>query len=381
MEKNKRNNLKEIAPVFFKLGLFAFGGPAAHIAMMEEEIVRKRKWMDHSHFLDLMGATNLIPGPNSTEMTMHCGYVRGGVLGLFIAGVCFIFPAVILTGFLAYLYVEFGQIPSVEPFIAGIKPAILAVILGAVFKLGKKALKNWQLGVLAVLVILVSFLGVNEVTALLSAGLLGGLFFYGINEPSETNNKRIFQVIGIPLISPLIAKTVLSTSKIFWIFLKVGSVLYGSGYVLFAYLKGELVEPGYLHMNELIDAIAVGQFTPGPVLSTATFIGYQLGGFGGAIAATLGIFLPSFLFVWILNPLITRLRKNKFLGYFLDSVNVSAVAIMVVVLLEMSYETIINWQTAVIALLGLFFVFGPKKLTSIWIVIGGSALGYVLSLI
>jgi len=381
MEKNKRNNLKEIAQVFFKLGLFAFGGPAAHIAMMEEEIVRKRKWMDHSHFLDLMGATNLIPGPNSTEMTMHCGYVRGGVLGLFIAGVCFIFPAVILTGFLAYLYVEFGQIPSVEPFIAGIKPAILAVILGAVFKLGKKALKNWQLGVLAVLVILVSFLGVNEVTALLSAGLLGGLFFYGINEPSETNNKRIFQVIGIPLISPLIAKTVLSTSKIFWIFLKVGSVLYGSGYVLFAYLKGELVEPGYLHMNELIDAIAVGQFTPGPVLSTATFIGYQLGGFGGAIAATLGIFLPSFLLVWMLNPLITRLRKNKFLGYFLDSVNVAAVAIMVVVLLEMTYETIINWQTAVIALLGLFFVFGQKKLSSIWIVIGGSALGYVLSLI
>ena len=381
MENNKKQNLIEIAQVFLKLGLFAFGGPAAHIAMMEEEIVRKRKWMDHSHFLDLMGATNLIPGPNSTEMTMHCGYVRGGVLGLFIAGVCFIFPAVILTGFLAYLYVEFGQIPSVEPFIAGIKPAILAVILGAVFKLGKKALKNWQLGVLAVLVILVSFLGVNEVTALLSAGLLGGLFFYGINEPSETNNKRIFQVIGIPLISPLIAKTVLSTSKIFWIFLKVGSVLYGSGYVLFAYLKGELVEPGYLHMNELIDAIAVGQFTPGPVLSTATFIGYQLGGFGGAIAATLGIFLPSFLFVWMLNPLITRLRKNKFLGYFLDSVNVSAVAIMVVVLLEMTYETIINWQTAVIALLGLFFVFGQKKLSSIWIVIGGSALGYVLSLI
>lgn len=381
MENNKKQNLIEIAQVFLKLGLFAFGGPAAHIAMMEEEIVRKRKWMDHSHFLDLMGATNLIPGPNSTEMTMHCGYVRGGVLGLFIAGVCFIFPAVILTGFLAYLYVEFGQIPSVEPFIAGIKPAILAVILGAVFKLGKKALKNWQLGVLAVLVILVSFLGVNEVTALLSAGLLGGLFFYGINEPSETNNKRIFQVIGIPLISPLIAKTVLSTSKIFWIFLKVGSVLYGSGYVLFAYLKGELVEPGYLHMNELIDAIAVGQFTPGPVLSTATFIGYQLGGFGGAIAATLGIFLPSFLLVWMLNPLITRLRKNKFLGYFLDSVNVAAVAIMVVVLLEMTYETIINWQTAVIALLGLFFVFGQKKLSSIWIVIGGSALGYVLSLI
>ena len=381
MEKNKRNNLLEIAQVFFKLGLFAFGGPAAHIAMMEEEIVRKRKWMDHQHFLDLMGATNLIPGPNSTEMTMHCGYVRGGVKGLFIAGFCFIFPAVILTGLLAFLYVEFGQVPQIEPFISGIKPAILAVILGAVFKLGKKALKNWQLAVLAGLVILVGFLGVNEVTALLSAGLLGGLFFYSINELKGSDSKRILPVIGIPFLSPIIAKTVLSTSKIFWTFLKVGSVLYGSGYVLFAYLKGELVEPGYLQMNELIDAIAVGQFTPGPVLSTATFIGYQLGGFGGAIAATLGIFLPSFLFVWMLNPLITKLRKNKFLSYFLDSVNVAAVAIMVVVLLEMSYETIINWQSAIIACLGIFFVFGPKKLSAIWIVIGGSVLGYFLSFI
>lgn len=381
MEKNKRNNLLEIAQVFFKLGLFAFGGPAAHIAMMEEEIVRKRKWMDHQHFLNLMGATNLIPGPNSTEMTMHCGYVRGGVKGLFIAGFCFIFPAVILTGFLAFLYVEFGQVPQIEPFISGIKPAILAVILGAVFKLGKKALKNWQLAILAGLVILVSFLGVNEVTALLSAGLLGGLFFYGINELKGSDSKRILPVIGIPFLSPIIAKTVLSTSKIFWTFLKVGSVLYGSGYVLFAYLKGELVEPGYLQMNELIDAIAVGQFTPGPVLSTATFIGYQLGGFGGAIAATIGIFLPSFLFVWMLNPLITKLRKNKLLSYFLDSVNVAAVAIMVVVLLEMSYETIINWQSAIIACLGIFFVFGPKKLSTIWIVIGGSALGYFLSYI
>ena len=381
MEKSKKHNLLEIAQVFFKLGLFAFGGPAAHIAMMEEEIVRKRKWMDHGHFLDLMGATNLIPGPNSTEMTMHCGYVRGGVLGLFIAGFCFIFPAVILTVFLAFLYVEFGQIPAIEPVISGIKPAILAVILGAVFKLGKKALKNWQLGILATLVIGASFSGVNEVTALLSAGLLGGLFFYGLNEASTNQNKKFIPIVAIPFLSPLVAKTVLSTSKIFWIFLKVGSVLYGSGYVLFAYLKGELIEPGYLQMNELIDAIAVGQFTPGPVLSTATFIGYQLGGFGGAIAATIGIFLPSFLFVWMLNPLITRLRKNKFLGYFLDSVNVAAVAIMVVVLFEMSYETIINWQTAIIAILGLFFVFGPKKLSSIWIVIGGSALGYVLSLI
>ena len=378
---SNKQKLIEIAQVFFKLGLFAFGGPAAHIAMMEEEIVRKRKWMDHAHFLDLMGATNLIPGPNSTEMTMHCGFVRGGVVGLFVAGFCFIFPAVVLTLILAYLYVQFGQIPALDPFISGIKPAILAVILGAIFKLGKKALKNWPLGIIGGLVILISFLGVNEVTALLSAGIFGGLFFYGVNKLQALDTKSFFPLVSLTISVPLISKTVLSSSNIFWIFLKVGAVLYGSGYVLFAYLKGELVEPGYLQMSELIDAIAVGQFTPGPVLSTATFIGYQLGGFGGALAATIGIFLPSFLFVWMLNPLITRLRKNKFLGFFLDSVNIAAVAVMAIVLLEMSVETLINWQNYVVAIFGLLSVFGPKKLSSIWIVVGGSFLGFLLSLI
>jgi chromate transporter len=375
-----QQKLIEIAQVFLKLGLFAFGGPAAHIAMMEEEIVRKRKWMDHSHFLDLMGATNLIPGPNSTEMTMHCGYVRGGVKGLFVAGFCFIFPAVVLTLLLAYFYVQFGQIPEVEPFIEGIKPAVLAIILGAVFKLGKKALKNWQLGGIGALVIMASYLGVNEVTALLSAGLFGGLFFYGMNQAKSNTHRSILHFLPLSISVPIVSKTLMSSSNIFWIFLKVGAVLYGSGYVLFAYLKGELVEPGYMQMNELIDAIAVGQFTPGPVLSTATFIGYQLGGFGGAIAATLGIFLPSFLFVWMLNPLVARLRKSTFLGFFLDSVNVAAVAIMVFVLAEMTLETVANWQNGVVAILGLLCVFGPKKISSVWIVLGGSILGFFLSL-
>ncbi len=375
-----QQKLIEIAQVFLKLGLFAFGGPAAHIAMMEEEIVRKRKWMDHAHFLDLMGATNLIPGPNSTEMTMHCGYVRGGVAGLVVAGFCFIFPAVVLTLLLAYFYVQYGQIPEVEPFINGIKPAVLAVILGAVFKLGKKALKNWQLGGIGVIVIMASYVGVNEVTALLSAGLFGGLFFYGMHQAKSNTHRSILPFLPLSISVPLVSKILVSSSNIFWIFLKVGAVLYGSGYVLFAYLKGELVEPGHMQMNELIDAIAVGQFTPGPVLSTATFIGYQLGGFGGAIAATLGIFLPSFLFVWMLNPLIARLRKSTFLGFFLDSVNVAAVAIMVFVLYEMTLETIANWQNGVVAILGLLCVFGPKKIGSVWIVLGGSILGFFLSL-
>lgn len=388
MKKNK--NIIEVAQVFFKLGLFAFGGPAAHVAMMEDEIVTKRKWMDRQHFLDLMGATNLIPGPNSTEMTMHCGYQRAGVLGLFVAGFCFIFPAVVTTCILAYLYVEYGTLPQVEQFVFGIKPAVLAIIAGAVLKLGKKALKSWELGVLGVFVIIASFSGVNEVIALLVAGIIGAIIFYTQEKTTGKSYKTFLPLLSLNLTTAVVAKTAIPAMKVFWIFLKVGAVLYGSGYVLFAYLEDELVASGLMSMPELLDAIAVGQFTPGPVLSTATFIGYQLAGFGGAIAATVGIFLPSFLFVLMLNPLVHKMRKSKFLGYFLDSVNVAAVAIMVAVLFTMGKETIFpnvnsetlfSWQALVIAAISFFFVFGPKKLNSMWIVLGGGVLGYLLSLV
>ena len=378
-----KNNILEIAQVFFKLGLIAFGGPAAHVAMMEEEIVTKRKWMDRQHFLDLMGATNLIPGPNSTEMTMHCGHHRGGTLGLFVAGFCFIFPAVVITLILAYLYVEFGELPSIKPFVEGIKPAVLALIAGAVFKLGKKALKTWELGVLGGLVIIASgLLGYSEIVVLLSAGVLGALFFYSREKTKGKGDlKAVLPLLSVNLTTAVVVNSAITATKVFWIFLKVGAVLYGSGYVLFAYLEDELVGAGYMTMAELLDAIAVGQFTPGPVLSTATFIGYQLAGFWGALGATLGIFLPSFLFVLILNPLVPAMRKSKFLSYFLDSVNVAAVAVMVSVLFTMGIETIVSWQTAVIAIFGFFFIFGPKKLNAMWIVLGGSILGYLLSLI
>jgi chromate transporter len=385
--KNK-GNISEIAQVFFKLGLFAFGGPAAHVAMMQDEIVEKRKWMDRQHFLDLMGATNLIPGPNSTEMTMHCGYTRGGVLGLFVAGFCFIFPAVVLTGFLAYLYVQFGEVPQIEQFVYGIKPAVLAIIAGAVLKLGKKAVKNWQLAVLGVLVIIASgFLGVSEILALLGAGLLGAIFFYFQDDSrKKIEIKQLLPLVVANTSTAVIAKSLLPAMKIFWIFLKVGAVLYGSGYVLFAYLENELVATGYMTMPALLDAIAVGQFTPGPVLSTATFVGYQLGGFWGAVAASVGIFLPSFLFVWMLNPLVKKMRGSNFLGFFLDSVNVSAVGVMLAVLFTMSTSILFadwvpEWRAIVIAVLGFFFVFGPKKLNSMWIVLGGGVLGYLLSLV
>lgn len=375
---SKKGNLREVASVFFKLGCIAFGGPAAHVAMMEEEIVRKRKWMDRQHFLDLMGATNLIPGPNSTEMTMHCGHERAGMPGLFVAGACFVFPAVVITGIFAWLYTTYGKLPQVAPFIFGIKPAVLAIITAAIVKLGKKALKSWELGILGLLVLIVSILGINEVFALLSAGVLGALYFYSKNRFSG-DLKSLFPLVLLPTSIKSVAS--ITSLKVFWTFLKVGAVLYGSGYVLFAYLDAELVTRGWLTRQELIDAIAVGQFTPGPVLSTATFIGYQLNGFWGAIAATLGIFLPSFLFVLVLNPLVPKMRQSKLLGYFLDSVNIAAVAVMIAVLFEMGKDTLIDWRAIVIAIISFGLTFGLKKVNAMWTVLGGAILGFLLSFI
>ena len=385
MKSNK--NILEVAQVFFKLGLIAFGGPAAHVSMMEDEIVTKRKWMDRQHFLDLMGATNLIPGPNSTEMTMHCGFERAGWKGLFVAGLMFIIPAVLMTGTLAYFYVTYGDIPNVAPFLFGIKPAVIAIILGAVFKLGKKALKNWELGFIGALVIGASFLGINEITSILCAGFLGMLWF---GKLGDSGIKSIGPFLLLQT-TPILFKKV-GLGKLFLVFLKIGAVLFGSGYVLIAYLDGELVENlGWLTKPQLLDAIAIGQFTPGPVLSTATFVGYQIDGYWGAILATLGIFLPSFLFVLILNPIIPKLRKSKLTRGFLDAVNIASLGIMVAVTLQLGYDVFTlsdyvgdlywNWKTITIAVIAIGISFGIKKVSSFWIVLGGSVLGYFLSLL
>lgn len=368
------SRLKEVALVFFKLGCFAFGGPAAHIAMMEDEIIEKRKWMTRDYFLDLIGTTNLIPGPNSTEMTMHCGYERAGKAGLFVAGIAFIFPATLITALIAYLYVKYGELPQVEPFIYGIKPAVLAIIAAAILKLSKKAIKSTELAILGVLVLVASLLGVNEIVALLSAGILGMLYFY-LKTKSLSDLKVFSPFLLVFGIKVSIAK--ITTLKLFLIFLKVGTILYGSGYVLFAYLDAELVTRGLLTRAELIDAIAMGQFTPGPVLSTSTFIGYQLSGFTGALVATAGIFLPSFLFVLILNPFIPKMQQSKILRYFLDSVNVAAVAVMLAVLFIMAKETLIEWQSIIIALLAVVLTF-KTKINTIWTIVIGAVLGYIL---
>ncbi|WP_415376472.1 chromate efflux transporter [Patiriisocius sp. Uisw_017] len=371
------SKLKEVGLVFFKLGCFAFGGPAAHIAMMEDEVVTKRKWMTRDHYLDLIGATNLIPGPNSTEMTMHCGHERAGKKGLFVAGISFIFPAVFITGILAYLYVTYGTLPEVAPFIKGIQPAVLAIIASAIFKLGKKALKNWELTLIGAFVLIASLVGIHEVLALLIGGIVGGSYFF---LKSKSQNNTLSSCF--PFLLPFITSETFSsigTLKIFLTFLKVGSILYGSGYVLFAYLDAELVATGLLTNAALLDAIGIGQFTPGPVLSTATFIGFQLGGLWGSIAATAGIFLPSFLFVLILTPFIPKMRKSRVLGYFLDSVNVAAVAVMAAVLITMSIATLSDWRSVIITIIAAILIFWVKKVSVIWVVIIGASLGYLLT--
>lgn len=376
---NNSNNLKEVASVMLRLGFFAFGGPAVHVAMLEEEVVEKRKWVTRQHFLDLMGATNLIPGPNSTQMTMHLGKERAGNLGLFVGGLSFILPAIFITGIIAWFYARYSHLPEFEPFVYGIKPAVLVIITSAVIKLGKKSLKSTELGVLGALVLIASLLGVNEIAALLGAGLLGLSYFYLKNKKTTKSTMSIIPLFLTSVVS--LPTVVLTSMNVFWVFLKIGLVLYGGGYVLFAYLDAELVTKGWLTSNQLMDAIAVGQFTPGPILSTATFIGYQLTGLEGAILASVGLFLPSFLLVLILNPLVPKIRKSPTLGYFLDSVNIAAVAVIAGVLVKMSLQTLTDWRSIVIAVLSIAVTFGYKKMNAMWAVIGGAVLGYLLMMV
>ena len=297
------NEIREIVKVFLKLGSISFGGPAAHIAMIGNEVVKKRKWLSEQHFLDLIGATNLIPGPNSTEMAIHIGHERAGWKGLIVAGSCFILPAVIITGILAVLYKKYGQLPNLQPFIYGIKPAIIAIILAAIYPLAKKSLKTIELGIIGVIALILCLIGINEIYVMLGAGLiamaLAAMRNHEVNSANSIFPFTLLQLSGTGLLST-------SNLSIFITFLKIGAILYGSGYVLFAFLDTALVEKGILSRQQLIDAIAVGQFTPGPVFSSVTFIGYQINGLTGAIISTIGIFLPSFIFVVLLNPLVKK---------------------------------------------------------------------------
>ena len=372
----KKEDLKEVAKLFLKLGIIGFGGPAAHIAMMQQEVVVKRKWLSEQHFLDLLGATNLIPGPNSTEMAIHIGHEKAGWKGLIVAGLCFILPAVLITGFFAFLYKEYGQLPQLQVFLYGVKPAIIAIILAAIFPLAKKSLKTGLLAIIGIGVLSLSLLQINEIALLFGAGFVG-LFFYSLKKGESGAAKLNW----MPLAFFPLSKTAVVAStnfNLFLIFLKIGAILYGSGYVLFAFLDAELVAKGLLSRSALIDAIAVGQFTPGPVFSSVTFIGYQINGVSGALISTLAIFLPSFVFVALLNPLVKKLRNSKPFSVFLDAVNVASLARIVSMCIQLGIDNITVWCKILIAVASIWIGFQYKKINSALIVLGGSIAGYVL---
>lgn len=356
--------LKNIFLQFLKLGIIGFGGPAAHIALMRNEIVGKRKWLAEDDFLDLLGIVNLIPGPNSTEMAIHIGKVKGGGKGLIIAGLSFILPAVILTWIIAVLYTRYGSLPEVQPFLYGIKPAIIAIIISAVWPLAKTSYKSYLLVIVGILSFVLSIVGINEIYIMAGAGLF-----------------MIFTLLMRKTKTMLLSVTILPLSKIFFIFLKIGAILYGSGYVLFAFLETDLVTTGLITRAELTDAIAVGQMTPGPVFSSVTFIGYLMKGWQGALVATIGVFLPSFLFIALLSGVFNRLKASPLFRTFLNGVIASSVSLIAAVALILSRESITDWRTAFIGILALFVSLVFKNLNSAFIVIGGSVAGYILNFI
>lgn len=373
--------LLELARLFAKLGAIGFGGPAAHLALMEDEVVERRGWLTPQQFLDLVGATNLIPGPNSTEMAIHIGFLRAGWPGLLVAGASFVCPAVLVTGVFAWLYVRYGRLPAVEPWLFGIKPAVLAIIVMALARLWGKAVKGPALWLIAGAVAVAVVLGVGEIPALLAGGVVGMLWLRrGLRSAPLAAGGAL--VAGradalplAPLSAVLTAGAAVSLPALGLFFLKIGSVLYGGGYVLVAFLQGGLVERlGWLTQRQLLDAVAVGQFTPGPILSTATFVGYLLAGWPGALVSTVAVFLPSFGFVAALNPIVPKLRHSVWAGAFLDAVNASTVALMVAVVIELGWAIMTSWAALAIALAS-GVVLWRWRVNPAWVVLGAALVG------
>lgn len=385
---DERGSVGEVARLALRLGFTAFGGPAAHIAMLHDEVVVRRKWLGEQRFLDLLGATNLIPGPNSTEMVIHVGHIRAGYKGLLAAGAAFILPAASMVLTLAWLYMQYGSTPAGEWLLYGIKPVIIAIVFQALWHLGKKAVKGPFLGAVGVAVFALYLLGYNELLLLVAGGLLVVLVQYGRRRLAEEPGSAaaLLPWLALPSLSSLasassVAQTVpVSLERLFLVFLKVGAVLYGSGYVLLAFLRNDLiVNLGWLTDQQLLDAVAIGQFTPGPVFTTATFVGYVVADWPGAILATIGIFLPSFIFVAAISPLVPRLRESAIAASILDGVNVAALGLMAAVTWELGRAAVIDWLTALLAVVSGILLF-RLRLNSAWIVLGGAFVGLIASL-
>ncbi|MEX0784124.1 MAG: chromate efflux transporter [Dehalococcoidia bacterium] len=369
------NKVSEVAAYFLRLGCIAFGGPAAHIAIMRRELVTQRKWLTDEEFVDMLGVTNLIPGPNSTEMTMHSGYHRAGWGGLLLGGLAFILPAVAIVLALAWAYVRYGDTPAGEGILAGVGPVVLAIIIQAIWGLRTAALKTPLSMVLAALVFAVVFLfDANEIVALFAAGAVTLAWYLARHTPGAIN---ALLPLGLPapLAFQAAAESAPTVGGLFWVFLKVGALLYGSGYVLVSFLESELVDSrGWLTDQQLVDAIAVGQFTPGPLFSSATFVGYIIEGWDGAAAATAGIFLPSFVLVMLTAPFVSRLRRLGWTGAFLDGINAAALALMATTTIILAQETLDTAFGAALFAVGAIVLvrYNPN---SAWLVLAGAALG------
>jgi len=368
----QRTSLFELARIFLKLGMVAFGGPPAHIAMMEDEVVSRRGWLTREQFLDFLGATNLIPGPNSTEMAIHVGRVRAGLPGLLMAGASFILPSAIMVTLLAWAYVRFGSLPQVSGLLYGLKPVVIALIMQAVIKLAKSAVKSWWLAFVGAAATLATALGADQLAVLAGGGFLLGLS-YLLRSGRKSSSAPAFLAGGIAAGSATLIP--FSLTALFFVFLKIGAILFGGGYVLVALIRANLVAHlGWISERQLLDAIAMGQVTPGPLSTTATFIGYLLGGLPGAAIATVAIFLPAFFFVAISGPLVPRLRESPVAGSVLDGVNVAALALIAVATWQLSRSAVVDWVT--LALAGTsFFLLVRYRVNSVWLVLGGGALG------
>ncbi len=377
----RAQRLKEIARLFTRLGFLAFGGPAAHIAMMHDEVVKRRKWLSEQQFLDILGATHLIPGPNSTELAIHLGFVRGGWPGLILAGACFIIPAMMMVTALAWLYVHYGTTPQAEWLLYGVKPVVIAIILQALWTLGRKAVKGPFLAAVALVVIVLYGSGVHEIVLLFSAGAAVMLISTFRRWRSQHRAVWLLPFAGWQGAPISTAPEAFSLPLMFATFLKIGAVLYGSGYVLLAFLRADLVVRfGWLTDPQLLDAVAIGQVTPGPVFTTATFIGFLLADVPGAAIATLGIFLPSFIFVAISNPLIPRLRNSVWFGRLLDGVNAASMGLMAAVTWQLGRASLVDLPTTIGAALALILLMRYRVNTT-WLIIGGAVLGFIAAAI
>ncbi len=387
--------LREIAVLFLRLGTTAFGGPAAHIAMMEDEVVRRRRWLTPERFLDLLGATNLIPGPNSTEMAIHIGRERAGLPGLVVAGVCFILPAASITLAFAFAYVRFGSLPQAEGLLYGVKPAIIAIVVQALVSLFPKAVKGRFLGVLGAAAAAASLAGANELVLLLLSGAAAAVAARVRSGPVAGGTAAGSAGVGLLAAGGAGAGTgagigagagagagpaAVGLGPLFLLFLKIGSILYGSGYVLLAFLRADLVlRRGWLSEQALLDSVAVGQVTPGPVFTTATFIGYVLAGVPGAAVATVGIFLPGFVLVALSGRLVPRIRRSPTAGAFLDGVNVASLALMAAVTVTLGRAAVVDAFTAGLAAAAAILLL-RFRVNSVWLVVGGGAVGLIARL-